>query len=102
MPLIPGLVELKYIQNTGGGWSILSDYTWLLSLLTSVILVVVLILLVRGIVRHPLGRGGCVLLLAGVPGRRSRKRFYSFPRSGVWLLQSQGGVWVVCCSYCRR
>ena len=65
MPLIPGLVELKYIQNTGGGWSILSDYTWLLSLLTSVILVVVLILLVRGIVRHPLGRWGCVLLLAG-------------------------------------
>ena len=43
-----------------------------------------------------------VLLLAGVPGRRSRKRFYSFPRSGVWLPQSQGGVWVVCCSYCRR
>ena len=65
MPLIPGLVELKYIQNTGGGWSILSDYTWLLSLLTSVILVVVLVLLVRGIVRHPLGRWGCVLLLAG-------------------------------------
>lgn len=65
MPLIPGLVELKYIQNTGGGWSILSDYTWLLSFLTSVILVVVLVLLVRGIVRHPLGRWGCVLLLAG-------------------------------------
>ena len=65
MPLIPGLVELKYIQNTGGGWSILSDYTWLLSLLTSIILVVVLILLIKGIIRHPLGRWGCVLLLAG-------------------------------------
>ena len=23
-PLLPGVVELKYIQNTGGGWSILS------------------------------------------------------------------------------
>ena len=65
MPLIPGLVELKYIQNTGGGWSILSNYTWLLSLLTSIILVVVLILLIKGIIRHPLGRWGCVLLLAG-------------------------------------
>ena len=65
MPLIPGLVELKYIQITGGGWSILSDYTWLLSLLTSIILVVVLILLIKGIIRHPLGRWGCVLLLAG-------------------------------------
>ena len=65
MPLIPGLVELKYIQNTGGGWSILSYYTRLLSLLTSIILVVVLILLIKGIIRHPLGRWGCVLLLAG-------------------------------------
>ena len=65
MPLLPGVVELKYIQNTGGGWSILSDYTWLLSLLTSIILVVVLILLIKGIIRHPLGRWGCVLLLAG-------------------------------------
>ena len=65
MPLIPGLVELKYIQNTGGGWSILSNYTWLLSLLTSIILVMVLILLIKGIIRHPLGRWGCVLLLAG-------------------------------------
>ena len=65
MPLLPGVVELKYIQNTGGGWSILSEHTWLLSLLTSVILAAILVLLAKKVVRHPLGRWGCVLLLAG-------------------------------------
>ena len=64
-PLLPGLVELKYIQNTGGGWSILSDHTWLLSLVTALILIAVAALLAKKIVRHPLGRWGCVLLLAG-------------------------------------
>ena len=64
-PLLPGVVELKYIQNTGGGWSILSGHTWLLSLLTALILAAVAVLLARGIVRHPVGRWGCVLLLAG-------------------------------------
>lgn len=65
MPLLPGVVELKYIQNTGGGWSILSGHTWVLSLVTSAILIAICVLLARGVVRHPLGRWGCVLLLAG-------------------------------------
>ena len=64
-PLLPGFLELRYIQNTGGGWSILSDYTWLLSILTALIMLVLLYLLLRRIVRHPLGRTACVLLLAG-------------------------------------
>ena len=58
-------MELRYIRNTGGGWSVLSDYTWLLSILTALIMLVLLYLLLRRIVRHPLGRTACVLLLAG-------------------------------------
>ena len=65
MPLLPGFLELKYIRNTGGGWSVLSGHTWLLSLLTAAIMLVLLLLLLRRIVRHPLGRTACVLLLAG-------------------------------------
>lgn len=34
-PLIPGFVELLYVQNTGrAGFSILSQHTWLLDALT--------------------------------------------------------------------
>lgn len=65
MPLLPGLVELKYVQNTGGGWSVLSEHTWLLSLLTAVIMAVVAALMIRRVVRHPLGLWACTLVLAG-------------------------------------
>ena len=30
-PLLPGLVELCYVQNTGGGFSILTEHTWRLT-----------------------------------------------------------------------
>ena len=65
MPFLPGFIELKYVQNTGGGWSILSELTWLLSLLTAVIMAVVAALMLRRVVRHPLGLWACTLILAG-------------------------------------
>ena len=65
MPFLPGFIELKYVQNTGGGWSILSEHTWLLSLLTAVIMAVVAALMLRRVVRHPLGLWACTLILAG-------------------------------------
>ena len=34
MPLLPGIVELYYIRNTGGGFSIMTGQTWLLAALT--------------------------------------------------------------------
>ena len=64
-PFLPGFVELKYVQNTGGGWSVLSEHTWLLSLLTALIIAAVAVLLARRIVRHPLGLWACTLILAG-------------------------------------
>ena len=65
MALLPGFVELKYVRNTGGGWSVLSEHTWLLSLLTALIMAVVLVLMLRRVVRHPLGLWACTLVLAG-------------------------------------
>ena len=40
-PLLPGLVELCYVQNTGGGFSILAQYTWLLTAVTVVLMAVI-------------------------------------------------------------
>ena len=40
MPLLPGIVEMYYIQNTGGGFSILTGHTWLLAALTVVLMAI--------------------------------------------------------------
>ena len=64
-PLLPGLVELYYIRNTGGGFSILSGHTWLLTLLTAAVMVVVAVLLVRRTFPHPLAMWTLTAILGG-------------------------------------
>lgn len=66
-PLLPGFVELKTVHNYGAAWSSFSGQRWLLVGLTSLILLAVLFVLVRRIVRHPLGvLAGCLILSGGL------------------------------------
>ena len=64
-PLWEGVVRFYHIHNTGGGWSILSDYTWLLTAITALVLAAILFALVCRIIRHPLGRWSSVILFSG-------------------------------------
>ena len=74
-PLLPGFLELKYVQNTGGGWSVLSEHTWLLSILTALIMAAVAVVLVRRVVRHPLGVWACTLILTGGLGKQQFEQY---------------------------
>ena len=65
MPLIPHVVELLYVRNTGGGFSILTDHTWLLTVFTVVLLTGVALLLWKDIFPHPLARWTLTLVLGG-------------------------------------
>ncbi|MCI8971767.1 MAG: signal peptidase II, partial [Oscillibacter sp.] len=58
-PLLPGFVELKTIHNYGAAWSSFSGMRWLLVAATSCIVLALLALLVRRVVRHPLGVLAC-------------------------------------------
>ena len=62
-PLLPGLVELKTVHNYGAAWSSFSGMRWLLVLATSCIVLAILVLLLRRVVRHPLGvlAGGLIV-----------------------------------------
>mgnify|MGYP002618644475 CR=1 FL=1 len=62
---LPGIVQLTRVHNYGAAWSSFSGMRWLLSAVTAAILIAVLVLLLRGIVRHPAGRVAGVLILAG-------------------------------------
>ena len=64
-PLLPGIVELKYIRNTGGGFSILTGHTWLLAALTVVLMAVLAYLLIKKIFTHPLAVWTLVLIIGG-------------------------------------
>ena len=63
-PLLPGFVELKTIHNYGAAWSSFSGMRWLLVVATSCIVLALLALLVRRVVRHPLGVLACCLIVS--------------------------------------
>ena len=65
MPLLPGFVQLRTVHNFGAAWSSFSGMRWLLVGVTSVIVLAVAYVLVRCIVRHPLGVAACFLILSG-------------------------------------
>ena len=64
-PLLPGIVELFYIQNTGGGFSILTNHTQLLTILTAAVMAVIAFLLVKKVFPHPLAMWTLTLILGG-------------------------------------
>ncbi len=64
-PLLPGFAELLYVRNTGGGFSILTGHTWLLSVVTAIIMGALAYLLFKGKFTHPLAVWSVTLVLGG-------------------------------------
>ena len=64
-PLIPGVVELLYVQNTGAGFSLLEGYTWVLTAVTAVLMAGIAVLLVKKRFPHPLAMWTMTAILGG-------------------------------------
>ena len=62
---LPGVVELTRVHNTGAGWSSFAGWRWFLVGVSTVIVLAVFWLLIRRIVRHPLGVAAGALVAAG-------------------------------------
>ena len=67
-PLIPGVIQLTRLHNTGAAWSSFSGKTGLLAAVTIVLMAAVVYLVVKKIVRHPLGLTSAMLVLGGGAG----------------------------------
>lgn len=78
VPFLPGLVDLTYVQNTGAAFSILSDHTWVLTLISAVVSVVIAAALLRGVIRHPFGVASLTMVLAGAVGNLIDRALFGF------------------------
>ena len=78
VPLIPCVVELTYVTNTGAAFSIFSEHTWALALVSLVMSVVLALALWKNLFRHPLGKLTITLLLAGAVGNLIDRAFRGF------------------------
>ncbi len=68
VPFIPYLMDLTYVQNTGAAFSILRQHTWLLTLTSAVVVLVMCRLVVKGFFKNRLGMWSAALVLAGGVG----------------------------------
>lgn len=64
-PLIPGVIQLTNIQNTGAAFGFLKDARWFFVILTLVVAIAAIVLLAKNIIKGKLGRWMLVLVIAG-------------------------------------
>ena len=62
---LPGLVRLTRLHNTGAAWGSFSGSSALLTAVTAVLLVAVAWLVLKKVIRHPLGLCAAMLVLGG-------------------------------------
>lgn len=62
---LPGLVRLTRLHNTGAAWGSFSGSTALLTAVTAVLLVAGAWLVLKKVIRHPLGLCAAMLVLGG-------------------------------------
>ena len=78
VPLIPYILDLTYVTNTGAAFSIFSEHTWALALVSLVMSVALALALWKGLFKHPLGKLTLTLLLAGAVGNLIDRAFRGF------------------------
>ncbi len=77
-PLIPHLVQLTYVRNTGAAFSLFAKHTWILAVLSAVVSVAIIIVLAKGIVDTSAGRLCLSVLLAGTIGNFIDRAFIGY------------------------
>lgn len=78
VPFIPYVLDLAYVQNTGAAFSILRQHTWLLTLASAAVVLVLCWLIVRGFFQNALGRWASALILAGGVGNLIDRAVFGF------------------------
>ena len=78
VPFIPYIMDLTYVQNTGAAFSILNRHTWLLTLASAVVVLVIAWLVVKGRLRGRLGLWSAALILAGGVGNLIDRAAFGF------------------------
>lgn len=68
LSFIPHILGLNHVHNTGGAWSMLNQHTWLLSIVSAIVILIILFVLVRRVVRRPFGVITLTMVLAGAVG----------------------------------
>lgn len=57
VPFLPHILHLTYVQNTGAAFSLLEEHTWILTIVSLVVSVLLVVLLVKKVFPRPFAMG---------------------------------------------
>ncbi len=78
VPFIPYLLDLTYVQNTGAAFSMLREHTWVLTLTSTIVVLGMCVLIVKGFFKNRLGLFSAALVLAGGMGNLIDRVIFGF------------------------
>ena len=78
VPFLPGVMDFTYVQNTGAAFSALEEHTWLLTVMSAVVIGAMIVALVKKVFTHPLGLIPAVLVIAGGIGNLIDRALFGF------------------------
>lgn len=78
VPFLPYIMDLTYVKNTGCAFSLLEEHTWLLTIVSAVMSVLLGAAIAKGVFKHPLGKTTLSLLLAGAVGNFIDRALYGY------------------------
>jgi signal peptidase II len=100
LTLLPGVLGLTYVQNTGMAFSSLSGATWFLTLVSLAASIAVAVMLLRNHpFSHPFGKWTLALILAGAVGNLIDRFFLHYVTDMIQVLFVNFAVFNVadCC-----
>ena len=77
-PLIPHVLGLSHLRNTGAAFSMLTGARWFFVVLTVVFLIFALWVLYAGKLRHSLGKWTLVMIIAGAAGNLIDRALFGY------------------------
>lgn len=78
VPFLPHILQLTYVQNTGAAFSIFSQHTWILTVVSLVVSVALVVLLLKKVFPHPLAMLTLSLVLAGAVGNLIDRALFGY------------------------
>ena len=77
-PLLPHVLQLTYVQNTGAAFSMLESHTWILTLISAAMSVLLAVVLAKRVFPRRFAMVSLALILAGAVGNLIDRLFLGF------------------------
>jgi signal peptidase II len=78
VPFIPRVMDLTYHQNTGAAFSIFSEHTWVLTIISATVSLALAAALLKKIFTHRLGKLSLAVVLGGAVGNLVDRAAFGF------------------------